>query len=267
MRKDRSAYTVRAVVNALRLLEALADDELGSGVTDLARSLGLPKNNVFRLLATLEVHGYAERLHASGNYRIGARALSLGDSVRGLRRLPEFAQPILEDLAAELGETVHLAVGLGNQVIAIEARKPDRSVRAAIRVGKPRPTHSTALGKVWLAFSPESVLLQCEIPARTPHTIVDPDKFREHLRGVVSEGFALDREETETGVVCAAAPIFDVAGRIVAALSVTAPAFRFDEPALLQRAVPGVVSAAGSLSGQLGYGSIGPGAREHPTRA
>ncbi len=267
MRKDRNAYTVRAVVNALRLLEALADDEAGSGVTDLSRSLGLPKNNVFRLLATLEVNGYAERSPVSGNYRIGARALSLGDSVRGLRRLPEFARPVLEDLASALGETAHLAVGLGSEVLAIEAREPDRSVRAATRIGKPRPAHSTALGKVCLAFSPEPSPLHPEIPARTPRTIVDPDKFREHLRAVVSEGFALDREETETGVVCAAAPVFDAAGQVVAALSVTAPAFRFDEHGLLQRAVPGVVLAAESLSAQLGHGGVRPGIEEPPLLA
>ena len=266
MRKDRNAYTVRAVVNALRLLEALADDEAGSGVTDLSRSLGLPKNNVFRLLATLEVNGYAERSPVSGNYRIGARALSLGDSVRGLRRLPEFARPVLEDLASALGETAHLAVGLGSEVLAIEAREPDRSVRAATRIGKPRPAYSTALGKVWLAYSPEPSPLRPELSPRTPHTIVAPDKFREHLRAVISEGFAVDREETETGVVCAAAPVFDAAGGIVAALSVTGPAFRFDENGLLGRAVPGVGSAANGLSAKLGHAGVQPEFEEMPPR-
>lgn len=256
MRKDRNAYAVRAVENALRLLEELAADEVGFGVTGLSRTLELPKNNVFRLLATLELHGYAERVALTGNYRIGARALALGDSVRRVRRLPEFARPFLEGLSFELGETAHVAVGLGAEVLAIEGCEPARSVRAASRVARPRPAHSSALGKVCLAFRTGS-LTDWALEPRTLHTIIDPDKFRDHLRAVVSEGFALDREEAETGVVCAAAPVFDASGQLVAALGLTAPAFRLDEKALLGQAVPAVLAAARGLSAQLGSGAGG----------
>ena len=91
------------------------------------------------------------------------------------------------------------------------------------------------------------------LEARTPQTIVDRDKFFEHLRGVASEGVALDQEELEEGLCCVAAPVYDAAGRVVAALSVSGPAFRLAEGTLRMQVAPVVQSTAKTLSAQLGY--------------
>ena len=87
----------------------------------------------------------------------------------------------------------------------------------------------------------------------TSATIVDPDKFQEHLRSVTSGGFATDLEESEAGVCCAAAPVFDSSGRVVAALSVTGPAFRLGHDPLQRDILPRVIDAAGDLSTRLGH--------------
>jgi DNA-binding IclR family transcriptional regulator len=88
---------------------------------------------------------------------------------------------------------------------------------------------------------------------RTDSTITDRDKFFEHLRTVAVSGFALDLEECERGLACAAAPVFDAEGRVVGALSVSGPAFRLDESRLIQEIVPRLTSEAERLSRELGY--------------
>ena len=89
----------------------------------------------------------------------------------------------------------------------------------------------------------------------TPATITDRDKFIDQLRAVRGQGFALDLEECQEGLACAAAPVHDAGGTVVAAVSVSAPAFRAAQQALLTRAVPQVTAAAAEISSQLGYAS------------
>ena len=109
MSKPKSDYSIQTVSNALRLLEVFYDEpELG--VSELSRRLGLHKNNVFRLLATLELGGYVEQSSTNDQYRLGVRCLELGRAYERSHSLVERARPVLAELSAELGETVHLGV-------------------------------------------------------------------------------------------------------------------------------------------------------------
>src|SRR4029077_5573306 len=129
------------------------EDEIG--VAELARRLGLPKNNVFRLLATLEEQAFIEQCRVSGRYRLGPSCHALGQSFRRARPLIERARPVLDRLLAQTGETVHLAVRDGFEVVHLEARAPVREIATGVRTGRRAPIHCTALGKVLLACSPE----------------------------------------------------------------------------------------------------------------
>jgi IclR family acetate operon transcriptional repressor len=91
------------------------------------------------------------------------------------------------------------------------------------------------------------------LEARTPQTLTDRDKLLEHLHGVAAQGYAVDSEECEPGLCCAAAPVFEASGRVVAAVSISGPAFRLPEDALQVRLVPAVQAAAQRLSRQLGF--------------
>ena len=131
---------------------------------------------------------------------------------------------------------------------------------ASMRVGSHHPLHCTALGKVLLASAESAVLQEHHEAAvarggllqKTPATILDPDKFLEELRSVASVGYALDREEFETGLCCAAAPIQGSEGAVVAALSLSIPRARCSDDALLDRVVPAVTESARRLSRELG---------------
>lgn len=261
MQRAKSEYAIQTVTNALRVLEAFETDEQ-LGVTELARRLHLHKNNVFRLLATLEESRWVEQTDAE-LYRLGPSCLRIAQSFSRTRLVTRHARPTLAALCRETGETTHLGVLRDFEVIHLDGEQAHGMICGALRVGERLPSHCTALGKVLLACGPKGTLEAYDrdvvakqgIAARTEATIVDRDKLIEHLRRVAAQGFALDVEECERGMSCAAAPIIDAGGRLVGALSVSGPAFRLDSETLESRIVPLLLAAGAELSRVLGCAS------------
>ena len=260
MRRPKSDYMIHTVRNALRVLEEFRD-EAELGVTELARRLGLHKNNVFRILATLEQQGYVEQVGENEAYRLGVRCLELGRAYGASRSLLRLARPVLEELVRGSGESAHIGELRDFEVVHLDGEQGVQLVQTGLRVGRTLPAYCTALGKVMLAgVRPEDqerfdreVLAGEVLGARTPRTLTDRDKLLEHLHSVSTQGFAVDIEECERGLCCAAAPVFDASGRLVAAVSISGPAFRLPEDALQRVAVPAVQAAAQQLSRQLGF--------------
>lgn len=259
MKRPKSDYVIQTVSNALRLLESFREEE-ELGVTELSRRLELHKNNVFRLLATLEERGYIEQCAETERYRLGTRCLELGQSFNRTRSLLRRARPVLESLAAESGETAHLGTLQEFEVLHLDAQAAGELVVAGERVGRRLPAHCTALGKSLLAHAGDKALREFDrhvvadarLPSLTDRTITDRDKFFEHLRSVAGEGIAIDLEECVPGLCCVAAPVFGASGSPVAALSVSGPAFRLTEDVLRRDIAPAVQKAAELLSRQLG---------------
>jgi DNA-binding IclR family transcriptional regulator len=259
MGKPKSDYTIQTVSNALRLLEVFfTEPELG--VSELSRRLDLHKNNVFRLLATLELGGYVEQSSATDRYRLGVRSLELGRAYARSHSLVERARPLLHELVAELGETAHLGILRDFEVVHVDGIEPKRLLVTASRVGQRLPGHCSALGKVLIGCGTNSIREQYDrivvargLEAATPATLTDGMKLVEHLRSVGSQGFALDLGECEVGLNCAAAPVYDDSGEVVAALSVSGPSFRLSEDVLFDRVLPVLTASAGQLSESLGF--------------
>jgi len=260
VKKAKSDYTIQTVVNALRVLETFQDAE-ELGVTDIARSLDLHKNNVFRLLATLELQGYIEQ-RDGGPYRLGTRCLELGRAYsRAGGDLLRRAGASLDALARETGETAHMAVLRDFEVVHLDGRESSQLLRVGSRVGRRLPAHCTALGKVLLGCADERLRSDYDrwitasggLETRTESSVVDRDKLFEHLRGVAVRRVAVDLEECEPGLCCVAAPVFDDTGHLVAALSVSGPSVRLDPESLVAEVAPRVSAAADRLSSELGY--------------
>jgi DNA-binding IclR family transcriptional regulator len=259
MRRSKSDYVIQTVTNALRLLEEFRyAEELG--VTSLARRLGLHKNNVFRLLATLEEMRFVEQCAENERYRLGTACLGLGQAFARNCSLTRLGRSVLEKLAKDTGETAHLAVLDRFEVVHLDGEAPSHLVGTRLRTGERLPVHASALGKAILACGDPGEWERAdrewsgtpELPAATEATITDRDKFFEHLRGVVSLGFALDVEECAHGLCCVAAPVRDASSRVIAALSVSAPVFRVGVDDMHERLVPAVTAAATELSRRLG---------------
>jgi len=261
MRKPKSDYSIQTVSNALHLLEAFADEH-EIGVADLSRRLGLHKNNVFRLLATLEEHGYIEQNARTERYRLGLRNLELGQAfARSREELLARARPTLEALADETRETVHLGMIDEFEVVHVDGVRAPRMIQCALRLGWRLPVHCTALGKAMLACGPDSEWERFDrtvahgraLEARTPHTVTDRAKFVEELRAVAARGAAFDLGECEEGLGCAAAPVHDAEGRVIAAISISAPLSRSSTEQLHTEVAPRLVEAVCDLSRQLGF--------------
>lgn len=262
MKKQKSEYSIQTVTNAFKLLEVFRDEE-DLGVTELSRRLDLHKNNVFRLLATLELMGYVEQCSENDRYRLSTGCLELGQSYLRSRSLLRHARPVLEEVALRSSESAHLAVMRDFEVVHLDGVGSDQLVGGGVRIGCRLPLHCTALGKVLLGCAPETVHREFDrlrstatpLASRTPATIVDSQKLFDQLRSASLRGFAVDLEECVAGLACAAAPVFDSACELVAAISVSGPAFRLSQERLLDEIVPLVVDAAARLSRELGFGA------------
>lgn len=256
-RKEKTEYVVQAVDRALDILECFGYSKEELGVTELSKHLRLPKNNVFRLLATLECRGYIEQDRRSGNYRLGIKTFEVGNVFLhhlGLRRQ---ARPVLEDLVARCNETAYLAVIDGPEVVYILMQETTHTVRVVPRVGHRLPAYCTAAGKVQMAYeSPDRL---AEIFRERPlgpggkSTPADMRAFHAHLREVAKQGFAVDDEELDPGVRCVAAPVRDYSKRVVAAVGLSGPASRFSPERVESELVPLTVEAGARLSHRLGY--------------
>ena len=256
VKRDKSNYIIQSVSHALDVLEEFKGDAIELGVTELSKKLKLHKNNIFRLLATLEARGYIEQNRSTENYRLGLKSLELGQTFIKQMGLLRQARPSLERLAARANETTYLAVMRNVDVIYLDVVEASQTVRVASRVGLRLPTHCTAVGKVLIASDSEEEIkkrLPEHFEKRTGKTITDSKSLVEHLIKVAKQGYALDDEEFEEGVRCIAAPVRDYTGNVVAAVSISGPAMRMTDKKVVDDLIQAVRDAGEDLSRRLGY--------------
>jgi DNA-binding IclR family transcriptional regulator len=258
--KSGTQGSAKALVKGLTLVELVA--EAGPiRLADLVERSGLPRPTALRLLDALRDHGVVEPTGA-GAYTLGPRLAVWGQQYLEGLDLRAQAQDIMGSLAARTRETCFLGVRDGNQVLYVAKADSPQAVRPAARIGSRNPLHSTAIGKALLAFGPEQLVgpyLEEPLLGKTPNTITDPPRLRNELEKSRRLGYTTDDVENEDGVRCVAAPVRDHTGLTVAAMSVAAPAYRF-ELEDLPRLAPQVVAAAGELSRRIGSPSPDQGA-------
>jgi IclR family KDG regulon transcriptional repressor len=204
---------------------------------EVASAVPFARTTVHRILYSLEKLGYVEKDDVKSHYQLAPKFFELTGPAIHFRRLQRAAKSVMQNLLLRFGETINLGVLDEGQVAYIEVLQSPSVLRAAAIPGQRNPVHSTALGKVMLAFLPESeveaIIGRHPMIRRTPKTITQKKHLLEHLASVRERSVALDMEENLTGVVCVAAPIFDHVGRVVASLSISGPAARM-EPKLPQ---------------------------------
>ena len=257
MKKVKSDYIVQTVIHALDLLEQFHDNVDEIGVTDLSKRLRLHKNNVFRLLATLESHNFVEQNKFTENYRLGLKNLELGQTVIKQMGLVHRSRPTLEALVRECNETCYVAVLRYNHVMYLDAVESGHPVRIASRVGTRLPVHCTAAGKAILAHAADMGWQgagSCgELHRYTPKTITDCDEFRNELERTAARGYAVEDEELNLDVRGIAAPIRDYSGAVVGAIGISGLAMRMDMARVYDELAPMAESAADNISLLLGY--------------
>jgi len=192
-------------------------------LAQIVRHTGMPKSTVHRVLAMLADVGAVEL--AGGGYRIGLRMFTLG-SLPPEAALREAALAHLEDLHRYSGQTLHLAILRGADVIYLEKLAGRKGVRTPAVIGDRLPAHCTAVGKALLAFSGADTAagaLSGPLRRRTAQSLLTAEQVRSQLDAIRASGFALDREESADGLACVAVPVL-VRDQAVAAVSVAFPA-------------------------------------------
>jgi IclR family KDG regulon transcriptional repressor len=258
VRREKTNYIIQSVSHALDVLEQFSGEHDELGVTELSKRLKLHKNNVFRLLATLESRGYIEQNRATENYRLGIRCLQLGQTYVTQMGLLRQAQPIIRSLAEGALETAFVAVLRKSAVVPLAAHEADRPVRLTSRVGEALPLHCTAAGKVQLAFISDADLRDALLDGLERHTdttIVDPAALQEQLRVIAEKGYSVDLGEHIAEVNSIAVPIRDYTRNVVGSLAVSGPAHRMSSEHIESEIVPLLRNAGRELSQRLGFES------------
>jgi DNA-binding IclR family transcriptional regulator len=251
---EDSPPAVQSVDRALTILEILARRG-DAGVTEIGQELGVHKSTAFRLLAVLEGKGFVEQSVERGTYRLGFGIVRLAGATTARLDLCRVGQQLSEELAAEVGETVNVAILDDSGAVNISQAQGGASIALLNWVGRRTPLHATSSGKVLLAFAPggvREILGDKPLERYTSSTIVDPGLLEEHLEQVRAKGWACTEEELEIGLNAVAAPVRGPDGTVVAAMSVSGPAYRLT-PDSVPAAAERVVAAADAFSKRIGY--------------
>ncbi len=259
-RNSKSQNLVQTIERASQILDILGQSPQGISIRELSTKINLPKGTIHRLLSSLLHFGYVKQDPKTRNYFLGFKLVELGNLLLGQLDLRKEAEPFLRDLAKGTNETVHMVVMDRDEVVYIEKVEFEQNpggLRMASRIGLRNPIHSCAVGKVLLAdFSDEALdhfLRGKNLLRRTENTMTDPVQLREHLKLVKKQGFAIDDEENERGIRCIAAPICNEVGRVVAAISISGPAFRVTKKIVQESLKKEVMETAFKISQRLGY--------------
>ncbi len=250
---DRTPQTIRRAVGFLDLLGTVPQ---GMSLKQLSESLGLTKSTAHRILSGLVAGGLVEVSPDTRRYRLGLKVVELSAVLLDSMDVREQGKALMQQLGNLSRETVHMGVLDHFEVIFIGHIESPESVRMSLRVGHRAPAHCSSLGKVLLADLDDAELRRFlrgrELPAYTPNTITDPQKLLAVLEEVRVLGYAWDEEENRPGIRCLGAPVRDHAGKAIAAISVSGPAFRFTRERAEEFIGP-LLEAAGGISERMGW--------------
>jgi IclR family pca regulon transcriptional regulator len=222
-------------------------------LSEVARRTGLTRAAARRFLLTLADLGY---VHTDGRlFALSPRVLELGYAYLSSLTLPEVAEPHLERLVAEVHESSSVSVRDGADVVYVARVPTSRIMRVAISVGTRFPAYATSMGRVLLAGLDDdeldSFLAGADLRRLTARTVATPDVLRRELSRVRQQGWALVDQELEEGLRSVAAPIRDRAGRVVAAVNVSAHASRTSKEAMRRNLVPPLLATAARIEADL----------------
>ena len=247
---------IQSVDRALTIFELFEEHTKELSVKEMSNSLSLSKSTIHGLLKTLELRGYLSQNPDNQKYRLGLKHFELGNLVAKQMDLKQIAYTVIQELAERIKETIHLVILDGKEAVYIEKVDGPGALRMYSQVGKRVPMYCTGVGKAILAFLEEeqirSILNTTSYTKFTQYTLTDPDEIYNQLIQVRENGYAMDDEEIELGLLCIAAPIFNHDNKVVASISCAGPKFRFENEQLEDR-ICKIKHAAVKISQQLGW--------------
>jgi IclR family transcriptional regulator, acetate operon repressor len=242
---------MQTVERAMGILLTFTEGDGSLGVSEIARSLDLPKSAVHRILGTLIKTGFVEREEPSGRYRLGPRAIDLGMAAMGTPEVRAMALPVMQDLSRRTQETVTLSLLVGSERMYVSQVESPRTVRMTVKVGARFPLYAGASGRAILAALPEdergAYLASTRLRALTPATITSREQLEREILRTREAGYAESAGERDPWAASVAAPVGTSRGRVLGSISVCGPKQRFG-PAEFETYGRQVAEAAATLS-------------------
>ena len=244
---------VLSLARGLQVIESFEGHTEGRSIGEVAQATGLSRAAVRRLLLTLELLGYAESTRRI--YRLKTRVLKLGLSYLSSTSVIAAAQPILDRISQELGESASMSMLDGDNIVYVARSAASRVLWVGLSVGSRLPAYCTSMGRVLLAGLPgpdlDLYLRRLKPKAYTEKTIVDPNQLRKAILQARTQGYALVNGELEPGLRAIAVPVMSRQSRVAAAINVGAHALRIDMKQMIRRCLPILLRSAASLSDML----------------
>jgi IclR family acetate operon transcriptional repressor len=245
-----------ALERGFTILETIAESSSGLTNSEISRKLEIPKSTASYLLRTMEKRGYLRKDETTGKFRLGFRLLRLTHGILDNVDVREVAKPVMQEFVKRTQMASHLAVLDNGRAVYVEKIEAESFVRMDIWVGHRLPVHTTAVGKALVAYLPTEevirILEERGMEKRTLQTISTHTRFLRELEKVRTYGFALDNEENSEGVRCVASPIFNMQGKVIAAIGTSNLSFHLED-SKLPEIVEILKKSAAEISMQLGY--------------
>lgn len=223
---------VQVIDRVFDIIELLAIEPDGLGVSDVARRLALNKSTAHRILNAITERGYLEKT-VEGTYSLGIQFVELASSKLSGIELTTEAKPYLYELTNKLGQSSHLAILDGRDAVYIDKVEVTKNLRLYSQIGKRIPAYSSALGKSLLLDMEDSVILSLLSSQRmerfTNTTLTTPQAVLEEIKEARVTGWTIDDEEHDEGIRCIAAPVYDYRGKIIASVSSAGPSNIYTE--------------------------------------
>lgn len=228
-----AAPTVQVISRMFTLLDILAQHEEPVSLKEIARQAGLHPSTTHRILNDMTIGRFVERPEA-GSYRLGMRLLELGNFVKARLNVRDAALGPMRDLHKLIQQPVNLSVRQGDEIVYVERAYSERSGMQVVRaIGGRAPLHLTSVGKLFLAADDvqrvRAYATRTGLAGQTKNSVTQLGRLEAELAQARLTGMARDNEELELGVRCIAAGIRDDHGKLVAGLSISAPADRLDD--------------------------------------
>jgi IclR family KDG regulon transcriptional repressor len=249
---------IQSLDRALKIMDLFDEQSPELKITEISARMGLHKSTVHSLLRTLQLHGYIDQNAETGKYKLGLKVLEKGQLVLRGMDIRTVARKHLEALSSRTGQTTHLVILDGKEGVYIDKVEGEKAAIRYSRIGRRVPLHSSAVGKVLLAYRKrediEALLRNYTFTVQTPATIRDKDTLLQELERVREQGYAVDNQENEPGVRCGATPIRDHTGAVVAAMSISTVTSAVDDK-LFHQYVLLLQEEGKNISRLLGYRS------------
>jgi len=240
---------VQSIDRSVAIIECFSKSKRELKLSEIANMVDLNKSTVHGILNTLKYHGFISQDESTQKYRLGTRFIEYGDMVVNSMDVRNVAYPLIDSICDKIEETVHIAMLDESEIVYIEKKECNRSIKTSTKIGVRYPVHATADGKVILSYLSENV-----VDKYFPLDMSESDKHRiiKKLTMIKEQGFGIDYEEAMKGIICVAAPIFDYRGLVRYSLSVTAPTVRMTDEKI-EESVIIVKEAANNISYSIGY--------------